>query len=100
MQNATRAPDAWWLQVIAHNFILGPGAYLKSGWSWIDFVATATGYLLFASSNGNLSGIRALRALRPLRTLNAIPGVYCMWLYCIWPSACDAAAARQRAGAP
>ncbi len=31
------------VQATALNFIIGPGAYLKNGWSWIDFLTTLTG---------------------------------------------------------
>lgn len=64
------------IKSIGHNFCFGPDAYLKSGWNWIDFLSTASGYLRYLpiSENGGLSGIRAMRALRPLRALNAIPG--------------------------
>ncbi|GIL63375.1 hypothetical protein Vafri_17441, partial [Volvox africanus] len=65
------------IKSLAQNFVLGPGAYLKSGWNWIDFLATASGYLRYlpiGNANG-VSGVRAMRALRPLRALNAIPGL-------------------------
>lgn len=56
--------------------MFGPGAYLKSGWNWIDFLSTASGYLRYLpiGDSGGLSGVRAMRALRPLRALNAVPG--------------------------
>ncbi|GLI61880.1 hypothetical protein VaNZ11_004391 [Volvox africanus] len=65
------------IKSLAHNFVLGPGAYLKSGWNWIDFLATASGYLRYLPMGdvSGVSGVRAMRALRPLRALNAIPGL-------------------------
>ncbi len=64
------------IKSMSHNFMFGPGAYLKSGWNWIDFLSTASGYLHYLpiGDSGGLSGIRAMRALRPLRALNAVPG--------------------------
>lgn len=38
-------PSLAYPQAIARNFILGPGAYLKDGWSWLDFLTTATGWV-------------------------------------------------------
>ncbi|KXZ43032.1 hypothetical protein GPECTOR_106g126 [Gonium pectorale] len=65
------------IKSVANNFAFGPGAYLKSGWNWIDFLATASGYLRYLpiGDSGGLSGIRAMRALRPLRALTAVPGL-------------------------
>lgn len=63
------------IKAVADNFFFGPNAFLKSGWGWIDFLATASGYLPYLMSDeGGLSGARALRALRPLRALTVIPG--------------------------
>ena len=73
----TPGPPPPHTQAIALSLILGPGAYLKSGWNWIDFVTTFSSYITYlpaVAGNNNMSGIRALRALRPLRTLNVIPG--------------------------
>ncbi|KAG2440697.1 hypothetical protein HXX76_003555 [Chlamydomonas incerta] len=65
------------IKSIGHNFCFGPDAYLKSGWNWIDFLSTASGYLRYLpiGESGGLSGVRAMRALRPLRALNAVPGL-------------------------
>ncbi|GIL75527.1 hypothetical protein Vretifemale_5300 [Volvox reticuliferus] len=65
------------IKSLAHNFVLGPGAYLKSGWNWIDFLATASGYLRYMpiTDVSGVSAVRAMRALRPLRALTAIPGL-------------------------
>ncbi|EFJ42353.1 hypothetical protein VOLCADRAFT_67081 [Volvox carteri f. nagariensis] len=67
------------MKSLAHNFALGPGAYLKNGWNWIDLLATASGYVRYLplpdDSGAGLSGVRAMRALRPLRALSAIPGL-------------------------
>ncbi|GLI66097.1 hypothetical protein VaNZ11_009700 [Volvox africanus] len=64
-------------QAIAHCFLLGPSAYLRDGWNWIDFLSTASGYITFlplGGSGSGLNGLRGLRAMRPLRMLKAIPG--------------------------
>ncbi|KAL6754113.1 Ion transport protein-domain-containing protein [Haematococcus lacustris] len=65
------------IQAVSHNFILGPGAFLKTGWGWLDFLTTASGYLAYLplGDSSSLSGVRALRALRALRAINAIPGL-------------------------
>ncbi|GFH16149.1 voltage-gated Ca2+ channel, alpha subunit, partial [Haematococcus lacustris] len=51
-------------------------AFLKTGWGWLDFLTTASGYLAYLplGDSSSLSGVRALRALRALRAINAIPG--------------------------
>ena len=51
-------------------------AYLKSGWSWLDFITTLTSYTPYLPGNAtNVSSLRAFRALRPLRTISAYPGI-------------------------
>ena len=70
------------LQVVARNFLIGPGAYLKHPWFVLDFVVVVLGLMSFVATAmgmagvaSNVTGVRALRALKPLRTLNAVPGV-------------------------
>ncbi|KAA6415257.1 MAG: voltage-gated ion channel superfamily [Trebouxia sp. A1-2] len=64
------------VQAIAKNFIIGPNAYLKNGWSWLDFITTLTSYTPYLPGNAtDVSSLRAFRALRPLRTLSAHPGI-------------------------
>ena len=102
MYDPTQAPDATWnrhldivesgftfvflaemaLQVVARNFFIGPGAYLKHPWFALDFCIVVVGVISFAATalgtagvGGNVTGVRALRALKPLRTLNGVPGV-------------------------
>ena len=63
--------------LLCRNLIIGPSAYLKEGWSWLDFLSTLTGYLGYLPIIGDgagLNGLRALRALRPLRAIKAAPG--------------------------
>ena len=51
-------------------------AYLKNGWSWLDFITTLTSYSPYLPGNAiNVSSLRAFRALRPLRTISAYPGI-------------------------
>ena len=53
-----------------------PAAYLKNGWSWLDFVTTLTSYTPYLPGNAiDVSSLRAFRALRPLRTISAYPGI-------------------------
>ena len=72
------------LQIIARNFIFGPGAYLKSPWYWLDLLIVVSGVVdLLLSASGKtgtsgLTGLRTLRALRPLRTARALPGMRLM----------------------
>ena len=102
MYDPTQEPDATWnrdldvvesvftfvflaemaLQVVARNFVIGPGAYLKQPWFVLDFCVVVAGVMSFiatalgmAGVGGNVTGVRALRALKPLRTLNGVPGV-------------------------
>lgn len=102
MYDPTQEPDATWnrdldvvesvftfvflaemaLQVVARNFVIGPGAYLKQPWFVLDFCVVVAGVMSFVATalgmagvGGNVTGVRALRALKPLRTLNGVPGV-------------------------
>ncbi|KAK9849665.1 hypothetical protein WJX84_010185, partial [Apatococcus fuscideae] len=64
------------VQSIARNALLGPGAYLKSWWSWVDVLATLGGWTqLLPGDTTDVSGLRVLRALRPLRDLSSLPGL-------------------------
>lgn len=68
------------LQIIARNFIIGPGAYMNNPWYVLDFVIVVTGLLsvvllLMGTEGGNLSGMRTLRAMKPLKTINGVPGM-------------------------
>ena len=69
------------VQIVARNFLIGPGAYLKNPWFALDFVIVITGLISFfavlvgMSGGGNVSGIRTLRTLRPLKTITGFPGM-------------------------
>ena len=68
------------LQVVARNFIIGPGAYLHNPWYALDFTIVMTGLislvmLAMGMEAGNLSGMRTLRAMKPLKTINGVPGM-------------------------
>jgi len=60
-------------KLIAMGFVLGPGAYLKSAWNWLDFIIVIIGVLDFdflpGTASGNLSAIRTFRVMRPLRAI-------------------------------
>ena len=69
------------IQIVARNFLIGPGAYLKNPWFFLDFIIVVAGWvaLIFTivgmAGGGNVSGIRTLRALKPLRTISGVPGL-------------------------
>ena len=69
------------VQIVARNFLIGPGAYLKNPWFALDFVIVITGLISFFAvlvgmgGGGNVSGIRTLRTLRPLKTITGFPGM-------------------------
>ena len=57
-------------------FLTPHAAYLKNGWSWLDFITTLTSYTPYLPGNAtDVSSLRAFRALRPLRTISAYPGI-------------------------
>jgi len=51
--------------------LFGKGAYLDSGWNWLDFVIVLISLLDFMPGDGasNLSSLRTLRVMRPLRAI-------------------------------
>lgn len=56
--------------------LLLSAAYLKNGWSWLDFITTVTSYAPYLPGSAiDVSSLRAFRALRPLRTISAYPGI-------------------------
>ena len=71
----------FFVQIVARNFLIGPGAYLKNPWFAFDFVIVVSGLiglvgtLVGMGGGGNLSGVRAFRALKPLRTITGVPGM-------------------------
>eukprot|EP00940_MAST-03C_sp_MAST-3C-sp2_P001204 g1204.t1 len=49
-------------------------SYFRDSWNYLDFVIVVEGIVsLFASSDLNISGVRALRVLRPLRAVTHVP---------------------------
>lgn len=67
-------------QVVARNFIIGPGAYMHNPWHVLDFVIVVTGLislvlLAVGIEAGKLSVMRTLRAMKPLKTINGMPGM-------------------------
>ena len=71
----------FFVQIVARNFFIGPGAYLHNPWFRLDFVIVVSGtmtlvmFMIGASGGGNVSGMRTLRALKPLRTISVFPGM-------------------------
>ena len=65
------------LKILAKGFLLGPGAYLKSGWNILDFgiIALSTVTLSGLTDLRGLRALRSLRALRPLRVISRNPGL-------------------------
>ncbi|GIL50395.1 hypothetical protein Vafri_6622, partial [Volvox africanus] len=62
------------MKIVSMGFILAPGAYLRDGWNWIDFIVVALGYVDIFSS-GNLTAVRTVRVLRPLRAITRVQGM-------------------------
>eukprot|EP00698_Gefionella_okellyi_P012955 TRINITY_DN3519_c0_g1_i2.p1 TRINITY_DN3519_c0_g1~~TRINITY_DN3519_c0_g1_i2.p1 ORF type:complete len:880 (-),score=154.24 TRINITY_DN3519_c0_g1_i2:499-2925(-) len=60
------------IAVIAKGFILHEGAYLRSGWNWLDFVALVCTIVDNCLPWYNLAPIRATRCLRPLRLVSKV----------------------------
>ena len=64
------------LKIVTYGFLFTPKAYLKDGWSVLDFVIVMISIAgLFAEwfpVFGKLKSLRILRVLRPLRLLNRI----------------------------
>ena len=63
------------VKVIASGFAFHPGAYLRNGWNWIDFVVVLMSWVSMLPGVENFSAIRTVRVLRPLRTMSRIPGM-------------------------
>jgi hypothetical protein len=65
------------LKVIAFGLVGSPGAYLRSGWNWLDaFIVFVSVLTLFISNKvAALRAFRTLRALRPLRAINRNRGL-------------------------
>ncbi|KHJ42280.1 voltage gated calcium channel IQ domain protein [Trichuris suis] len=68
------------LKIIAHGFVLHPGAYLRNGWNVLDFVIVVVGNCstLFAFlniPNVDVKALRAFRVLRPLRLVSGVPSL-------------------------
>ncbi|CDW53368.1 Voltage dependent L type calcium channel subunit [Trichuris trichiura] len=68
------------LKIVAHGFVLHPGAYLRNGWNVLDFVIVVVGNCstLFAFlniPNVDVKALRAFRVLRPLRLVSGVPSL-------------------------
>lgn len=60
------------LKIMALGFIWNDGAYLRDGWSQLDFTIVITSLISYVQTSTNLSALRALRILRPLRTVSKV----------------------------
>ena len=72
------------MKIVACNFIFGKRAYLKSGWTIVDFflvVASLADVIISLIAKNNvrvlslLKILRIMRTLRPLRAINNAPGL-------------------------
>ena len=63
------------VKIIASGFIRHPGAYLRNGWNWLDWVVVVMSWVSMLPGVENFSAIRTVRVLRPLRTMSRIPGM-------------------------
>ncbi|KAG8191964.1 hypothetical protein JTE90_002238 [Oedothorax gibbosus] len=65
------------MKIIAYGFLFHPGAYLRSGWNFLDFVIVIIGIISTALSHLMKEGfdVKALRAFRVLRPLKLVSGV-------------------------
>jgi len=64
------------VKITAMGFVVGPRAYLKDSWNYLDVVVVVIGVIDFFPSDGsssNLSALRSLRVMRPLRLVNKFP---------------------------
>jgi hypothetical protein len=59
------------MKIIAFGLIARPGAYLRSGWNWLDAIVTIVS-IASLSTTGSIAALRAFRTLRALRPLRAI----------------------------
>jgi hypothetical protein len=60
------------MRILATGLILHPGAYLRSGWNWVDLTSVV---ISFVSSFSAVRSLRVLRFLRPLRTIKRYRGL-------------------------
>jgi Ion transport protein len=60
------------LKSVALGFCMDQGAYLKEGWSQMDFIIAIVSIIDSALANLNLPAIKVLRLLRTLRPLRFI----------------------------
>lgn len=63
------------VKIVASGFALHPGAYLRNGWNWLDFIVVLMSWVSRIPGVDNFSAIRTVRVLRPLRTMSRIPGM-------------------------
>jgi hypothetical protein len=59
-------------KLVASGLLMHSGAYLRSGWNWIDFIVVVTGCLQLSGAGVNLSAIKALRPLRAMQRVRKL----------------------------
>ncbi|GFS37972.1 muscle calcium channel subunit alpha-1 [Trichonephila inaurata madagascariensis] len=68
------------MKIIAYGFLFHPGAYLRSGWNFLDFVIVIIGIISTALSalmkeGFDVKALRAFRVLRPLKLVSGVPSL-------------------------
>jgi len=64
------------IKMLASGLIMHKGAYLRSGWNWLDFVVVFVGVLdQFSSDLPGINTIRLVKTFRPLRSMQRIRGL-------------------------
>jgi hypothetical protein len=65
------------LKIFALGFVGHDGAYLRSGWNWLDMFIVVVSIVSLAGSDqvASFRAFRTLRALRPLRAINRNRGL-------------------------
>jgi len=60
------------MRVLATGLFMHPGAYLRSGWHWLDLISVIVS---FASALSAAKAVRVMRFIRPLRTIKRYRGL-------------------------
>ncbi|XP_054707665.1 muscle calcium channel subunit alpha-1-like [Uloborus diversus] len=68
------------MKIIAYGFLFHPGAYLRNGWNFLDFVIVIIGIISTALSalmkeGFDVKALRAFRVLRPLKLVSGVPSL-------------------------
>nr|XP_042895043.1 muscle calcium channel subunit alpha-1 [Parasteatoda tepidariorum] len=68
------------MKIIAYGFLFHPGAYLRNGWNFLDFIIVIIGIISTALSalmkeGFDVKALRAFRVLRPLKLVSGVPSL-------------------------